>query len=275
MEFNHPVGDYHVHPDFSIDAEGTLREYCEKAIELGLAEIVFTTHVDSNPASEDWNKIIINGQKEPITTDNLKIYQDAVNELIHGDDPVPIAVRCGVELEYHPEVKDSFLQMVADLNFDFVLGAVHFVDDGLLTVEEDVQRLLSKYSPVELIEKYYKIVQQACEIKIFDSLAHLDIYRRIGHKLFPEEAARIDYEFLDETLEQLVKFGLPIEVNTSGIRHGIGDWYPSKPLLHKARQANVLIGGLGSDAHAPDQLAVDFEMAHLIVHETFPKMHED
>jgi histidinol-phosphatase (PHP family) len=93
--------------------------------------------------------------------------------------------------------------------------------------------------------------------------------------LFPEEAARIDYEFLDETLEQLVKCGLPIEVNTSGIRHGIGDWYPSKPLLHKARQAKVLIGGLGSDAHAPDQLAVDFEMAHLIVHETFPKMHED
>ncbi len=275
MEFNHPVGDYHVHPDFSIDAKGSLREFCEKAMEIGLAEIVFTTHVDSNPASEDWNKIIINGEKKPVSADNLKIYQDAVKELINGNDPVPIMVRCGVEVEYHPQVEDSFLQMVADMNFDFVLGAVHFVDDGLLTVEEDVKRLLKKYSPVELIERYYKIVQVACQVPIFDSLAHLDIYRRLGAKLFPEEAARIDYEFLEETLEALVKYGLPIEVNTSGIRHGIGDWYPSKPLLHKARQANVLIGGLGSDAHAPDQLAVDFEMAHLIVHESYPQMYED
>jgi len=275
MEFNHPVGDNHVHPNYSIDAKGSLREFCYKAVEIGLSEVAFTTHVDSHPAFKDFNHIILDRQKEPFTSDNLKRYRDDVSELIESVNPVPIAVRCGVEIGYFPEVEDSFLQMIGDLHFDFVLCGVHYVDNLILTLEEGVKALLEKYKPREIIEKYYKVVRMASEVDIFDSLAHLDLYRRHGTKLFPEEAARIDTPCIDETLEKLAHVSLPIEVNTSGIRHGIGDWYPSKPLLHKARKAGVLIGGLGSDAHAPEQLAVDFEMAHLIVHETFPQLYED
>lgn len=275
MEFNHPVGDYHVHPDFSIDAKGSLREYCDKAIELGLSEVIFTTHVDSSEAFADFSYIIIEGKKEPVNADSLKVYRDAVYDLIEGENPVPIMIRCGIELEYFPGLKDSLIQTVADLNFDFILCGIHLVDDKNLCDEGDVRALLENNKPEEIIEKYYRQVEKACEYRIFDSLAHLDVYRRHGMKLFPEQAARIDYECIDRALEKLVKYGLPIEVNTSGIRHGIGDWYPSKPLLHKARQAKVMIGGLGSDAHAPEQLATDFEMAHLIVHESFPQLYED
>jgi len=274
MEFNHPIGDYHVHPDFSVDAEGTLREFCDKAVEIGLSEIVFTTHADCNPAFKDYNFIRINGEKKPVNADSLKIYRDAVNELSEADG-IPILVRCGVEIDYYPEIEDSFLQMIDDLNFEFVLCGVHFVDEFILTKEDKVKALLERYSPEEIIERYLKIVQKACEVEIFESLAHLDLYRRRGTKLFPEQANRLDYPILEQTLDKLVEYGLPIEVNTSGIRHGIDDWYPSKPLLDLARKKGVFIGGLGSDAHAPDQLAIDFEIAHILVHETFPQMHED
>jgi len=275
MEFNHPVGDYHVHPDYSIDAEGSLREFCDKAIDIGLSEIVFTTHVDSEPAYADFNYIIINGKKEPFNSETLKRYRDDVYELVNGNKPVPIMIKCGVEVSYYNGIKDSFLQMVSDLDFDFVLCGIHFIGDQLLTLEEGVLALMEHYKPEEIIEQYYRLVQEACEINLFDSLAHLDLYRRRGTRLFPEQAARIDYPIIDETLEKLASRGLAIEVNTSGIRHGIGDWYPSRPLLHKARNAGVVISGLGSDAHAPEQLAIDFEMAHLLVHETFPQIHED
>ena len=100
MEFNHPVGDYHVHPDYSVDATGTLREFCDKAIEIGLSEIVFTTHVDCNPAFEGYNFIRINGENKPVNTDSLKKYRDDVYELANGNDPVSIMVRCGVEIDY-------------------------------------------------------------------------------------------------------------------------------------------------------------------------------
>jgi histidinol-phosphatase (PHP family) len=275
MEFNHPVGDYHVHPDFSIDAKGTLREYCDKAVEIGLSEIVFTTHVDSNPYYSKDNFMVIDGEKVPFSPDSLKRYRDDVYELISGNDPMPITIKCGVEVEYFPGIKDSFLQMVAEQHFDFILCGIHFIEEHLISSEKQMIALLDKYSPDELMRKYYEIVCQACEIDIYDSHAHLDSYRRFGMKLFPKEAARVDYPFIDQALDKLARCRLPIEVNTSGIRHGIGDWYPSKPLLQKARKAGVLIGGLGSDAHSPEQLAVDFDMAHLIVYETFPAIYED
>jgi len=42
--------DYHVHPDYSLDATGSVQEHCRRAVELGLAEICFTTHFDADPA---------------------------------------------------------------------------------------------------------------------------------------------------------------------------------------------------------------------------------
>lgn len=275
MEFNHPVADKHIHPDFSIDAEGSLREYCRKAMEIGLSEIIFTTHIDSQPVEKDFNRMVINGEKKPFNPDTLKYYHDAVYDLIDGNDPVPLTVRCGVEVGFFPEIDHSFLQMIADENFDFVLCGVHYVDDYIVTSSRSMKKLVEVYDPVTIIEKYYQAVLKACEIEMFDSLAHLDLYRRHGMNLFPEEASRIDYPIIDQVLEKLVTAYLPIEVNTSGIRHGIGDYYPSRQLLDKARRAGVIIGGLGSDAHAPDQLAIDFEMAHIIVHETFPQLFED
>ena len=275
MEFNHPVADKHIHPDFSIDAEGSLREYCQKAMEIGLAEIIFTTHIDSNPVEEEFNRMIINGEGIPHSADTLKRYHDAVYELIEGNDPVHISVKCGVEVGYYDGIKHSFLQMIADQNFDFVLCGVHYVEDSILTLDSSMEKLIKVYDPETIINKYYQSVLRACDIEMFDCLAHLDLYRRHGMRLFPEQAARIDYPIIDEVLEKLANVYLPIEVNTSGIRHGIGDWYPSKPLIDKARRAGVIIGGLGSDAHAPDQLAIDFEMAHIYVHETFPRLFED
>jgi histidinol phosphatase-like PHP family hydrolase len=46
------VADYHCHCDYSVDAEGSVDEYCQAAIRRNLAEICFTTHFDANPDSE-------------------------------------------------------------------------------------------------------------------------------------------------------------------------------------------------------------------------------
>ena len=45
-----PRTDYHVHPDYSIDASPVkIRDYCQKALELELREICFTTNVELDP----------------------------------------------------------------------------------------------------------------------------------------------------------------------------------------------------------------------------------
>ena len=42
--------DYHVHPDYSVDASSAkVKDYCERALELGIKEICFTTHAEFGP----------------------------------------------------------------------------------------------------------------------------------------------------------------------------------------------------------------------------------
>jgi len=60
--------DYHVHPDYSIDASPVkIREYCQKALELGLAEICFTTHIELDPVRREKDNFVnLNGEKVPV-----------------------------------------------------------------------------------------------------------------------------------------------------------------------------------------------------------------
>ena len=51
--------DYHVHPDFSFDAKGTIDEFCETAIKKGLTEICFTTHYDTDPRLPEHHRTIL------------------------------------------------------------------------------------------------------------------------------------------------------------------------------------------------------------------------
>ena len=67
MPFMFPLTDAHVHPDFSIDAKGTVTEYCDRALEIGLSEIIFATHVDTDPLFPDENVMVIDGERsEPL-----------------------------------------------------------------------------------------------------------------------------------------------------------------------------------------------------------------
>src|SRR3972149_140557 len=74
------LSDMHCHCDFSIDALGTIEEYCDAALERGLAEICFTTHYDANPRSEDGKAsfISVGGKRKPATIDNLVPYVEHV-----------------------------------------------------------------------------------------------------------------------------------------------------------------------------------------------------
>ncbi|HHX94976.1 MAG TPA: PHP domain-containing protein, partial [Clostridia bacterium] len=60
--------DYHVHPDYSIDASPVkIRQYCRRALELGIVEICFTTHVELDPVrKEKDNFALLNGERIPV-----------------------------------------------------------------------------------------------------------------------------------------------------------------------------------------------------------------
>ena len=51
-----------------------------------------------------------------------------------------------------------------------------------------------------------------------------------------------------------------IEINTAGLRKDCREMYPSSSILEMAAETGVLLT-FGSDAHAPEEVGMDFEAA--------------
>jgi histidinol-phosphatase (PHP family) len=64
----------------------------------------------------------------------------------------------------------------------------------------------------------------------------------------------------DTAARALVEAGVAIEVNTSGLRKRTVEAYPSLPFLKTCARHGVAVT-LGSDAHAPRQVGMDFDIA--------------
>ena len=80
---------------------------------------------------------------------------------------------------------------------------------------------------------------------------------------------KIDYdefqEILDEILIQLIKKDKGIEINTSGIRYGLGMPHPNKEIIKRYKQLGGKIITMGSDAHKINDLGADFDVAGSIL----------
>ena len=70
------------------------------------------------------------------------------------------------------------------------------------------------------------------------------------------------------------KHGVGYEVNTSAIRHGLPEYYPSMEIVNMARAAGVDLITLGSDAHRPEDVGLDFSAATAVAYELFPYVDE-
>ncbi|MHA1290154.1 MAG: PHP domain-containing protein, partial [Candidatus Thorarchaeota archaeon] len=96
--------DYHIHPNYSIDAEGSIEEYCEEALRKGLKEIAFTTHLDTNSIADD---CYVNIRGKKVSTRSSVWLEDYEASIKSADDKYQergLRVRLGVEVDYIPEI---------------------------------------------------------------------------------------------------------------------------------------------------------------------------
>lgn len=272
MPFQFPLTDAHVHPDFSIDAKGSIEDYCQRALSLGLAEIIFTTHFDTNPDYPEECEMVVDGKRVETSADAVMRYADAVWEAREKYYPLGLMVKCGVEVDFYPEINENLLKIFNDPKFEHKLAGIHRVYGCSLGFKDETEKLYAGKSVGEILEEYYKLVIMAINYGFFDGIAHLDYYRRHAPKEKLAAVERSDYESIAETLEAMSNTATMMEVNTSAIRHGLREYYPTIEILNLARRMDVLIRHIGSDAHQPEHLATDFENAEIIVYET--NMHD-
>jgi len=258
--------DYHLHPDYSLDATGTIDQYCQKALELGLKEICFTTHYDTDPVRKDIDPLMrIDGQIVPLNKANVKRYIEDVKRANRIYSPLGLSVKVGLEADYAPHYEDDLRKNLSAFDLDYILGAVHCLDHIAISASDEAESYFKEKSLKELCQEYYEVLRKAVESGLFDAIAHLDIYRKYGLAFYGEEILTAHRGLVEPVLELMAENDVGLEINTGLLRKGHKEFSPSLEILNLALNMNVKITGFGSDAHRVMHLGKGIKEAYLLV----------
>jgi histidinol-phosphatase (PHP family) len=242
--------DYHMHTPLCRHATGEPDEYARRALEIGLTEIGFSDH---SPMRQD------NFDEWRMNFSQLDEYVEKVRKA-QKDFP-RLQIRLALEVDYLPGGEEWIRELAARHPWDYFIGSVHYVSDSW---DIDNPAKLSEWKNRDVFEVwqiYFERLTKAAESKLFEIIGHADLPKKFGHK--PNQNCAPLYE---QFLEATKKSGCAIELNTAGLRKGCTEIYPSREILSLAFQKGVPIT-FGSDAHAPQEVGMNFAEAISLAHE--------
>lgn len=249
--------DYHVHPDYSIDAcPVKIRDYCQRAVELGLAEICFTTHLELDPHRQNLdNYVFFMGRRHPVRELTwLDSYVREIEEAQAEFRAYGLKVKIGLEVGYDVGLEEEIASILEEYPLDFVLGAIHCLDHKAISSMKESPLYYSNKTMARVRNDYFFVLEKAIETGFFNCIAHIDLYRRYGVNFFGDDILTIHRGALEPLLEKMAWKDVGLEINTSSVRRGTKEFHPTKEILSLAVQAGVKIFTVGSDAHRLEEL---------------------
>lgn len=239
--------DYHIHTQRCGHARGEMAGYVKRAIQAGLPEMGFSDHIYMY-----WLPLEQRDPELAMPEDQFDAYVEDVLRL-RREYP-DITIRLAVEADFIPDHEPALKAILERYPWDYVLGSVHFIGAWGL----DDSRYIDGYDRWdidELYELYFSLVLRAANSGYFETMAHLDLVKKFGHRARKDLA-----DLYARVAKGLAAAGVAIEVNTAGLYKPVGELYPHLDLLTACRKAGVP-ATLGSDAHAPEEVARGFPEA--------------
>ncbi|WP_370772847.1 histidinol-phosphatase HisJ family protein [Clostridium sp.] len=228
--------DYHIHSNNSFDSKETVLSVCEAAIEKGINEICFTEHFSVKEGIKSYGFF------------NLKKFSDEIKECreIFKD---KLIIRAGIEICEPHENEEELREILENIPFDFILGSVHNFDYniGLVTY-------MSCHSKEESYSRYFEEVNKVCMSPHIDVVAHLDLMKRYAFNTHGNYDFNEYKETIEEVLNNIIKAGKGIEVNTSTLRGVVNETMPSIDILKMYYDLGGRIITVGSDAHKAEDV---------------------
>jgi histidinol-phosphatase (PHP family) len=253
--------DYHIHPSYSNDAEGSVEEFCRAAVRKGLQEVCFTTHLDADPARED-GFVMIRGKKVSIySPDWLEDYESTIRTAGDVFEEQGLKVKLGVEVDLYPGVVEQLPKAFHSADFDLVIGSVHLIDHKAISLKEEAIDIFRKYELNELGDHYYSLIMDSLESGLFDIVGHLDIYRRYGEVYYGKEIHSLWKPHIEGLAHSMKSHGVGFEINTSSWRKNLHEPMPAKSIIQVLMEQGVRTLTVGSDAHRPEEVGSGVDRA--------------
>ncbi len=237
--------DIHNHTTRCNHAEGTVDEYIQKAIELGIDIYGFSEHA---PMDFDPHYRLAFEEMQAYTDDILGAKER------HKDD---IKILFGYEVDYLPGHMDD---RVLHAKVDYLIGSVHFIDKWSFDNPEFIAGWKNKDID-EIWQAYFEATEAMARSGKFDIVGHLDLIKVF--KFLPKKDVRL---LAKDALHAIKRSNMVLEVNTAGLRKPIGELYPSRELLEEAYALDIPIT-FSSDAHSVEQVGFGYDLATTLVKE--------
>ena len=250
--------DAHMHTDFSTDCESSVRSMLNAAVEKGLRTVCITDHMDLDFPPQERE-----GQPQ-----DAPPFQFDVEEYFRVLTPLKeeyrgrLDVRIGIEIGLQPHLGAQYKKLLAAYPFDIVIGSIHLVRGldpyyGKLfegRPDADTYR--------EAFEETLTCIEQNED---FDTLGHLDYVVRYGKHKAEGYSYRAFADEIDAVLKKLISMGKGLEVNTGGLKYGLGFTNPHPDVIRRYRELGGEIVTVGADAHRPEYVGYEFgEAADLL-----------
>jgi histidinol-phosphatase (PHP family) len=220
--------DYHIHTEFSHDSRLKGTDLAAKAIACSYDEIAITEHLDLLP-----HELSVCGLP------SLTKYRTAVTKL-QSEFP-DLSILFGIEIGDYHRVKDFANSLVAETDFDIILGSVHFLSDNS-NMAMPLKRELSKQQTIE----YYKYNLELVSTCDFDVLAHLGVYKRY-YPYVPDESYAIP--ILKDIFATMIERKIALEINFGPLRRGYANLHPENEHIELYMSMGGTLFSIGSDAH--------------------------
>jgi len=246
--------DFHLHTEYSFDSKEKLENVCAFAIEKGLSAIAVTNHYDHDGIEEGlYEEYFFERDAENILYAKEK-YKDRLQ------------IFMGLEIGQPHTMNDKKLSKIEGMEYEFIIGSLHNLKNCFDFYYLDYKRTTPLYDRA-IYKKYLFELMEIADLGFIDTIGHITYPERYMKECGKEF---VYSEFEDEffvLFEKMVKNGIALEINTSGLRQGLCHTMPKTDILTLYRKAGGEKVTVGSDAHCALQVGEG-------VKETFEKIRE-
>ena len=242
--------DCHLHSNHSGDSSTPMEEMVKQGIALGLDTLCFTEHNDFDfpiTESDPEGKFTLN--PDSYLYELISLREKYANQ---------ITLLFGIELGLQPSCVMQNAVLAKSYDFDFIIGSSHLVNG-----EDPYYPAYYENRTEEEAYRYYfqSELENIKKFQNFDVYGHLDYVVRYG----PNGDRAYTYDkykdVIDPVLMALIEKEKGLEINIGGMKRGMREFHPVSDILRRYRELGGEIITIGSDAHAPEDMASHFDTA--------------
>jgi histidinol-phosphatase (PHP family) len=241
-------------------AQGTLEDILQAAVEAGFHTYGVSEHAPRLESRFLYDEEIALGWNLDTLINNFNAYAKEIAELAEAFADRLCVLR-GFEAEVVPSASyaEIMLGFKKRMAFDYMVGSVHYVDEIMIDGPVgDFQKVMELRGGMEpLAVAYYDTIGAMVQVLKPEVVGHFDVIKKLAPSIASVDTPTIR-NATHSALEAIKQHDCILDLNTAGLRKGLGEPYPAPWIVKMANEMGIGFC-FGDDSHGPTDVGANIE----------------